>query len=59
MKEFESAWKSIEESIYNDKNSLIFLLADKCYGKTEMLKYFMGRDQNKYKFLIENKSMKK
>lgn len=57
MKEYANVWKGIEESIYNDKKSLIFLLADKYYGKTEMLNYFMQRDQNMYRFLIENKTM--
>lgn len=57
MKEFANVWGNIEEYIYNDKNSLVFLLADKYYGKTEMLNYFMQRDQNKYKFLIENKTI--
>lgn len=58
MKEFVNVWKDIKDNIYNDKNSLIFLLADKYYGKTEMLNYFMQRDKNKYKFIIENKTIK-
>lgn len=58
MKDFVNVWKGIEENIYNDKNSLVFLLADKYYGKTEMLNYFMRRDKNKYKFIIENKTIR-
>lgn len=57
MKKFNNVWKDIEEYIYNDKNSLVFLLADKYYGKTEMLNYLMQRDNNKYKFIIEYKSV--
>lgn len=58
MKEFKAIWKEIEKNIYDNKNSLIFLLADKYYGKTEMLEYFKKKDQNKYKFLISNSDCK-
>lgn len=58
MKEFKTIWKEIEQNICDNKNSLIFLLADKYYGKTEMLEYFMKKDQNKFKFLIRNSDCK-
>lgn len=58
MKQFSAIWNDIKENIYNDKNSLVFLLGDKYYGKTEMLNYIIEQDENRYKYLLENDSYK-
>ena len=56
-KKYESIWKDIKPYVCDDRNSLIILFGDKYYGKTEMLKYFVKKDKNPYKYLVENRDI--
>lgn len=57
-KSYDSIWKEIKNYVNDDKNSLILLFGDKYFGKTEMLKYFIRKDSNNYKYLIQNEDIK-